>query len=153
MKLKHAFILICVINLIASCSNNKPLLVDEARVLTVKEKRNLKSDLKNIKGDNKYRLHIYTVTGGDTLKNYYHRESFLNQIKHQYQPNTVLIYVAVKDRKIHIRTGRNIQDYLTNSLCLYTIHQITPHFKKVNYYTGLKTGVSIIDSIVSQSGL
>lgn len=144
------FILILLISIF---SNTKPLLIDDAKILSTREKKELKRDLKTIEKGDKYRLYVYTVTGGDTLINYRHRETFLNNIKQEYQPNSVLIYVAINDRKMHIRTGRYIMHYLTDSMCLYTIDQMKPEFKEARYFEGLQKGVNTIDSIVSHSGL
>lgn len=52
--------------------------------------------------------------------------------------NGVLIFVATKDRKIRILTGRGIEDRLPDAICKRIINQILkPTFKVGDYYGGL----------------
>lgn len=155
--MKALLVIIFSVVLLLACKQKEPvgngiLLTDAADILNDAEEDSLQNKLNAIDGNGKYRLYVYTVTGGDTMENFKHRETFLSHIDKEKQPNTVLMYVATKARKIHIRTGRYIMYHLTDSMCLNTINYITPYFKKGEYYTGIDHGVDMIDSLVIASG-
>lgn len=63
--------------------------------------------------------------------------------------NGLLILMALNDRQIYILTGLDIEDELTDERVASVIDKdMTPHFQKVNYVTGLSAGIdSLVDSI------
>jgi uncharacterized protein len=55
--------------------------------------------------------------------------------------NGVLIYVAVKDRKLFIQVGKGLEGAIPDALAGRIIdYEITPNFKQGNYYEGLLSG-------------
>lgn len=59
--------------------------------------------------------------------------------------NGVLIYVALKDRKLFIQVGRGLEGAIPDALAGRIIdYEITPSFKSKNYYQGLYLGVVAI---------
>ncbi len=62
----------------------------------------------------------------------------------------VLIYLAVKDRKIFIQTADKTQGALTDYTTKLIIDRsITPEFKAGNYYQGLDNGVTSIFQVLN----
>lgn len=59
--------------------------------------------------------------------------------------NGVLVYVAIKDRKMFIQVGRGLEGAIPDALAGRIIdYEITPSFKKQDYYKGLYLGVNAL---------
>lgn len=59
--------------------------------------------------------------------------------------NGVLIYIAIKDRKLFIQVGRGLEGAIPDALAGRIIdYEISPSFKKGNYYQGLYLGIVAI---------
>ncbi len=65
------------------------------------------------------------------------------------EDNGVFILIAKNDRKISIRPGYGLEDRLIAATCGQIIdYEITPEFKKGNYYKGLDKGADAIIEVV-----
>ena len=59
--------------------------------------------------------------------------------------NGLFILVALDDRQIYILTGLDVEDTLTDEIVAQIIDKdITPHFRKANYVTGLSAGIDAL---------
>jgi uncharacterized protein len=62
----------------------------------------------------------------------------------------VLLFVAVKERKLRIATGKGIDDILTDEICQSIIdNDIVPQFKQQRYYEGIAAAVNSIKETLS----
>lgn len=62
--------------------------------------------------------------------------------------NGLLILISRFDRKMSIATGLGTENILTDSICRKIIDKtIIPHFKEVDYYEGVNSG---LDSIIAK---
>ncbi|MCX7877106.1 MAG: TPM domain-containing protein [Ignavibacteria bacterium] len=68
-----------------------------------------------------------------------------NGIGQRGKNNGVLIYIAKNDRKLRIEVGYGLEGALPDALCNQIIRkEITPEFKKGNFYEGINAGVDAI---------
>jgi uncharacterized protein len=68
-----------------------------------------------------------------------------NGIGQKSKNNGVLLYIAKSDRKLRIEVGYGLEGALTDALCDQIIRkEITPQFKKGNFYEGINAGVDAI---------
>lgn len=68
-----------------------------------------------------------------------------NGIGQKGKNNGVLLYIAKDDRKLRIEVGYGLEGVLTDALCSQIIrNEITPQFKKGNFYEGIDAGVDAI---------
>lgn len=59
--------------------------------------------------------------------------------------NGVVLLIALEDHKVNISTGYGLEGALPDVTCAQIIdHDITPQFKKGNYYRGIDAGVTSI---------
>jgi uncharacterized protein len=68
-----------------------------------------------------------------------------NGIGQKGKNNGVLLYIAKEDRKLRIEVGYGLEGALTDALSNQIIRkEITPQFKKGNFYDGINAGVDAI---------
>lgn len=68
-----------------------------------------------------------------------------NGIGQKDKNNGVLLYIAKNDRKLRIEVGYGLEGALTDALCSQIIrNEITPNFKKGNFFEGINAGVEAI---------
>ncbi|HWA06625.1 MAG TPA: TPM domain-containing protein [Ignavibacteria bacterium] len=68
-----------------------------------------------------------------------------NGIGQKQKNNGVLLYIAKNDRKLRIEVGYGLEGALTDALCSQIIrNEITPNFKKGNFFDGINAGVDAI---------
>ncbi|MBL8017308.1 MAG: TPM domain-containing protein, partial [Ignavibacteria bacterium] len=68
-----------------------------------------------------------------------------NGIGQKGKNNGVLLYIAKNDRKLRIEVGYGLEGSLTDALSSQIIrNEITPQFKKGNFYAGINAGVDAI---------
>jgi len=68
-----------------------------------------------------------------------------NGIGQKGKNNGVLLFIAKDDRKLRIEVGYGLEGALTDALCDQIIRkEITPQFKKGNFYEGINAGVDAI---------
>ncbi|MBO1532015.1 TPM domain-containing protein [Psychrobacter sp. F1192] len=59
--------------------------------------------------------------------------------------NGLLIFLALDDKQMYILTGLDIEETLTDETVAQIIDKdITPHFRKANYVTGLSAGIDAL---------
>jgi uncharacterized protein len=65
--------------------------------------------------------------------------------------NGVLLLVAIAERKIRIEVGYGLESILTDAKSSYIIRElIVAHFKKGNYFAGIKSGLSAVTGIINK---
>jgi uncharacterized protein len=64
--------------------------------------------------------------------------------------NGVLIFIAVRDRKVRIEVGHGLEGVLTDALCNRIIrNELAPHFRQNNYEAGIQ---AVVTSIIKAIG-
>jgi uncharacterized membrane protein YgcG len=97
----------------------------------------------NIKIKKKYEIFIYIISsidrkfGNDKDKNISWFTNDLSYLKlkseSQRDDNSIFIVLAMEDRQSHLRTGRNVKDYLQDSKCSEYLESINYNLKSKDY--------------------
>jgi uncharacterized protein len=127
---------------------NPPRLVNDfAGVLNQNEVASLESKLLAYSDSTSTQISIVIENSleGDDDFDYSHRLAENWGIGTKGKNNGLLIYVAVKDRKIRIQTGYGMEGTITDALSKRIIEEnIKPNFRQNNYYLGLDEATSIL---------
>ena len=84
------------------------------------------------------------ITGG-SLEDRSYELAEQNGIGQKSKNNGVLLYIAKNDRKLRIEVGYGLEGALTDALSSQIIRkEITPEFKKGNFFDGINAGVDAI---------
>lgn len=150
IKHRIALITVSLLLLAVACNVQKgnTYFNDPTVFFTKTERTKMKNKLQQLNTTDKYKLFVYVVRADNAKKPGEHRASVFANIDDNIRKESVLIYLAYADKKIFIVTGERIKNYLTDSLCSYTISRMTPAFAKADYYTGLDIGINTVDSII-----
>ncbi len=82
---------------------------------------------------------------GGSLEDKSHQIAEQNGLGQKGPNNGVLLFIAKNDRKLRIEVGYGLEGALTDALSDQIIRkEITPSFKKGNFYEGINTGVDAI---------
>ena len=130
---------------------NAPV-IDQANILTATEKQNLEQQIRNIYNQGKAQIGIIIVstTGSEDIFDFAMRVAEQWKLGSAKQDNSLLIAVAVNDRKIHIATGYGLEGVLPDIIASQIIrNQITPAFQQGQYPQGLQAGMNEIERILN----
>lgn len=150
-NMKYLFVLSIIVLFLYSCNKENQIeyLSDHTSFLSFTEAKSLKNKLDVINKTDKYKLYISIIHSNDRKESKKHLEYTFHNIPDDNRANAILIYLAIADQTINIKTGSSVQHYLTDSSTKYVIKNAIQHFSKGNYYIGLAEGINDIDSIVT----
>ncbi|MBX7175923.1 MAG: TPM domain-containing protein [Saprospiraceae bacterium] len=126
------------------------LVNDFAGILSASERNALESKLVAFNDSTSTQLAVVTEKSLNGEDDFDRAMSIANSwgIGQKNKNNGVLIYIALKDRKIRILTGYGAEGFLTDAMSRRIIEQIIkPSFRSANYYTGLDRATSAIISL------
>ncbi len=93
---------------------------------------------------------IENSTEGEDIFDYAYRLAQSWGIGQKGKDNGILIYVAVKDRKMRILTGLGTEALVTDAMAKRIIERVmVPRFRKGQFYEGLDRATSILMQILS----
>jgi len=118
----------------------KQMVTDQSGVLQVDQIQQLERKLEayNDSTSTQIAIVLHETTNGMDPFDYAMEIAKTWGIGQEGKDNGVLIFVATKDRKIRILTGRGIEDRLPDAICKRIINQLLkPTFKVGDYYGGL----------------
>jgi len=124
-------------------------VVDLAKILLPQQELQLAEIIKNIYQNGEgFQFAILTTTSlkGTDIATYSHQVAESWQIGNETSDDGVLIVVAPNERKIRIEVGEGLEGFIPDSIAARIIDfGIKPHFKKADYYSGLATGINLIN--------
>ena len=129
-------------------------IVDNANILTIEQKNNIKNILKNHENNTSNQIVVVVIK---TLDNKPIEEYALElgrywKIGQKEKNNGVILLIAMKEHKLRIEVGYGLEGSLTDKISHEIIEYIMkPQFKKDNYYNGILLGIdNIIDAIKNE---
>ena len=117
------------------------LVNDYAGILSSSEREVMEAKLDTFEKytDNQITIVLDSSLEGESLEKYSARLFNTWGIGQKDKNNGILIYAAMKDRKVQIETGTGLEKYVSNATCADIIdNYFTPAFKKGSYYLGLE---------------
>ena len=126
-------------------------ITDAADILTAEEEARLSERLARYEQRTKHQMVVATIPGlhGARIDNFGTCLGNRWGIGRKEQDDGILILIAPNDRQMRIATGTGMEKMLTDDAALAVVHQMTPHFKSLDYADGLSTG---IEAIAAQTG-
>lgn len=128
---------------------------DYTKTLKNSEIQELNNDLKKFDQETTNQIVVLII---DTLGNKYSIEDYSlkiaekNKIGTEKNDNGILLLIVKDDRKLRIEVGYGLESFLTDAKSSYIIRNIiTTDFKKNDYYSGIKNGLSEIKKTVSNT--
>ncbi len=125
---------------------------DYAGILTNEQKQELDAILRDIETTDSTQVFVCIM---NKIPEEFSLEGYVNDLFTQWKvgqskkDNGVLLAVFVQDRKLRIEVGYGLEDKLTDAQSMMIIsNEITPEFKKGDYYSGIKKGVHGIAAAV-----
>ncbi len=125
---------------------NQPV-IDQANLLTIDKKQALVTILRSWYEENLVQAAIVIVptTGNEPIFDYGMQIAERWQLGSKKHDDGLLILVAVNDRKMHIFTGYGLEGILPDVVLKRIIREdITPQFKRGDYFAGLQAGLVVI---------
>lgn len=122
-------------------------VTDEAKVLSPEFTHQLEAALKVYEDttSNQIAVLLIPTLAGDVMEEYTIRVVEEWKLGREDFDNGVLLFVAVKDRKLRIEVGHGLEGVLTDIVSSQIIrHEITPHFRQNDYEGGIAAGVHAI---------
>ncbi|MBS1518662.1 MAG: TPM domain-containing protein [Bacteroidetes bacterium] len=129
----------------------KNYLVDETKILSPQERRDIVVKLVNEDKTTSNQIVVYLINSlnGESLEDVSIRLAEANKIGKKDKNNGVLLLIARQDRKIRIEVGYGLEGALTDANSSSIIRNvITPRLKEGNYYEGINDGVDAIISAI-----
>lgn len=122
-------------------------VVDETNTLTQAQMNALLKKLEDFDKATSTQVVVYMIQSlnGESLEDYSHTIAEKNGIGRKGKDNGVLLFIAKGDRKLRIEVGYGLEGVLTDAFTSQIIrNEITPSFKKGNYYEGIDNGINAI---------
>lgn len=119
-------------------------VVDNLGLLTPKQKSSLANKLKVLdqKTGAEVVLVIVPSTKPESIEGYSMRLAKKWKPGKKGADNGVVVLIAKNDRKLRIEVGYGLEGILTDARCRQIISkQIVPHFKKADFYGGIRSGI------------
>jgi TPM domain/TIR domain len=120
-------------------------IVDEARLLSEADDRELTANLKTLEDKNTDQLVVVTVPSlqGYSIEEYSLRLGKYWGVGTREKNNRVLLVVAPREHKVRIEVGRGLEGILTNKIAKEIIDKnILPQLNVGNYPAGIRDGVN-----------
>ena len=151
MKIRSLIVIIALLLPMQAMGRSLPSLtgavVDEARVLTPSQKRDIEGALRGFYAQTGKQIQLVIIKSleGDVLENFAIRLGEKWKIGKKKTGSGVILLVAFKDRKIRIEVGEGLEGELTDAESGRIIRGvITPSFKQSNYAGGIALGLQSI---------
>jgi uncharacterized protein len=122
-------------------------VTDKTGTLSSSQIQSLETKLSNFEKETSNQVVIWLTPSleGESLEEKSHRIAEENGIGQKGKDNGVLLFIAKNDRKLRIEVGYGLEGALPDALCDQIIRkEITPAFKKGNFYEGINAGVDAI---------
>jgi uncharacterized protein len=125
----------------------KKYVTDETNTLTQPQMNTLLKKLEDFDKATSTQIVVYMIQSlnGESLEDYSQTIAEKNGIGRTGKDNGVLLFIAKGDRKLRIEVGYGLEGVLTDAFSSQIIrNEITPSFKKGNYYEGIDNGINAI---------
>ncbi|MEO8513588.1 MAG: TPM domain-containing protein [Ignavibacteria bacterium] len=132
---------------IATTDQVKTYVTDRTGTLTSVQLKSLESKLSSFDKETSTQLVVWMEPSldGGSLEDRSYELAEQNGIGKKGKNNGVLLYIAKDDRKLRIEVGYGLEGALTDALSSQIIRkEITPQFKKGNFFDGINAGVDAI---------
>ncbi len=132
---------------IASKDQVKTYVTDKTGTLTATQLKSLESKLAAFEKETSNQLVVWMEPSlnGNSVEDRSYELAEQNGIGQKSKNNGVLLYIAKEDRKLRIEVGYGLEGALTDALSSQIIRkEITPQFKKSNFFEGINAGVDAI---------
>jgi len=126
---------------------------DYAEILAPNQKAELENFLKNAETRTSSQIALLTIPSleQESLEDFSLKVAETWKLGQKNKDNGVLMLIALKEKKIRIEVGYGLEAVLTDAKSGFIIRNIvTPHFKKRDFYTGIKEGLSAIYGFASK---
>lgn len=128
----------------------KQYIEDQTGTLTPQQLTQLRQKLETFDKQTSTQIVVYMISSldGESLEDISIRLAEKNKIGKKDKNNGVLMLVVKDDRKIRIEVGYGLEGALTDALSSQIIRRdITPYFKKDQFYEGINSGVDAIIAV------
>lgn len=125
-------------------------VTDETGTLSSSEVSSLSQKLQSFDKSTSTQIVVYMISSleGESLEDVTNTIAEKNKIGRKGKDNGVLLFIAKGDRKIRIEVGYGLEGALTDAICSQIIrNDITPSFKKNDFYGGINKGIEAIISV------
>ena len=132
---------------IASQDQVKTYVTDKTGTLTSTQLKSLEQKLAAFEKETSNQLVVWMEPSldGNSVEDRSYELAEQNGIGQKSKNNGVLLYIAKDDRKLRIEVGYGLEGALTDALSSQIIRkEITPQFKKGNFFEGINAGVDAI---------
>lgn len=122
-------------------------VTDKTGTLTSSQISSLETKLSNFDKETSNQVVVWMIPSleGESLEEKSYEIAEQNRIGQKDKNNGVLLFIAKDDRKLRIEVGYGLEGALTDALSDQIIRkEITPQFKKGNFYEGINAGVDAI---------
>lgn len=156
MLIKHILILLCFLSSLSFSQRSKSpapedkirnYVTDKTGTLTSAQIQTLETKLSNFEKETSNQVVVWMISSleGESLEEKSYEIAEQNGIGQKSKNNGVLLFIAKNDRKLRIEVGYGLEGVLTDALSSQIIRkEITPEFKKGNFYEGINAGVDAI---------
>jgi uncharacterized protein len=127
-------------------------VTDETNTLTQSQINTLLKKLQDFDKSSSTQIVVYMVQslGGESLEDVTQTIAEKNGIGRKGKNNGVLLFISKGDRKLRIEVGYGLEGVLTDAISSQIIrNDITPSFKKGNYYEGIDNGINSIIKVTT----
>jgi|WetSurMetagenome_2_1015567.scaffolds.fasta_scaffold65640_2 uncharacterized protein len=125
----------------------KEYATDETGSLTNNQLDYLRLKLRNFFDSTSTQIVVYMINtlNGEPIENVSISIAAKNKIGRKGYNNGVLLIIAKNDHKLRIEVGYGLEGAITDALSSQIIkNEISPHFKKGEYYEGINQGIDAI---------
>jgi len=132
---------------IASTDQVKSYVTDKTGTLTSAQLKSLETKLSAFEKETSNQIVVWMEPSldGNSVEDRSYELAEQNGIGQKDKNNGVLLYIAKDDRKLRIEVGYGLEGALTDALSSQIIRkEITPQFKKGNFFEGINAGVDAI---------
>ena len=132
---------------IASQDQVKNYVTDKTGTLTSSQLKSLEQKLAAFEKETSNQVVVWMEPSldGNSVEDRSYELAEQNGIGQKGKNNGVLLYIAKNDRKLRIEVGYGLEGALTDALSSQIIRkEITPQFKKGNFFEGINAGVDAI---------
>ena len=122
-------------------------VTDKTGTLTSSQLKDLETKLAQFDKETSTQIVVWMEPSldGNSVEDRSYEIAEKNGIGQKGKNNGVLLYIAKNDRKLRIEVGYGLEGALTDALSSQIIrNEITPQFKKGNFYGGITAGVDAI---------
>ena len=125
----------------------KGYITDKSGTLTPDQINTLNNKLSAFEKQTSNQVVVYIIPSleGASLEDKSYEIASQNKVGKKGKDNGVLLFIAMNDHKLRIEVGYGLEGALTDALSSQIIrNEITPYFKKNQYYEGINAGVDAI---------